>query len=76
MNRQRRKLLREIQGELEMITIRLSAIANDEDKAIFNSPESVRMSDQYVHMRSNVTKIDKSIAHINTALALMEDTIV
>ena len=75
MNKQKRKMIREIMNNLNDLETKISQVANLEDISILRAPNGACNSRQYDHMRCNVMRLDKCRGYINTILALLEDTI-
>lgn len=64
MNKQRRKALEEIIGELENQKAAIEAILNEEQEAYDNIPESLQDTDRANQMYENIDALEDAIANL------------
>lgn len=71
MNRQRRKEIRDIANQLEMLMARIEAVKEEEEEAFENLPESIQYSERGEQMEECAMSLDEAVNDID----LIKDTL-
>lgn len=71
MNKQRRKEIRDIASQLEVLMERIEAIKEEEEEAFENLPESIQYSERGEQMEEYTMSLDQAVSDID----LVRDTL-
>lgn len=71
MNKQRRKEIRAIASQLEVLMERIEAIKDEEEEAFENLPESIQYSERGEQMEEYTMSLDQAVSDID----LVRDTL-
>lgn len=71
MNKQRRKEIRDIASQLEVLMERIEAIKEEEEEALDNLPESIQYSERGEQMEEYTMSLDQAVSDMD----LVRDTL-
>lgn len=71
MNKQRRKEIRDIASQLEVLMERIEAIKEEEEEAFESLPESIQYSERGEQMEEYTMSLDQAVSDID----LVRDTL-
>jgi len=75
MNKQRRKIIEDCLGRLMDIKDELDCVRDEEESAMFATPENLQDTDRYYDMESNVDDLDSAVGCLDDVIDTLNEVL-